>query len=346
MNGSDVSATGVGVGADPTLISFHYSYADTSLSYGPTSAAPTAAGIYTVTATSNDPNYTGTTTATFTIVGIPSANGQAVTTPENTPLAVTLTGSDPNTPALPLTFTVTVQPSFGSLSGTLPNLTYTPNPGHLGADTFQFTDSNGTATSTAATVTITTLPVSSLDGTSVTLSSSAPVSNFGQPVTFTALITPTISNTAPITGMVYFFDGYTLLGSQTVSNRTAALTTSSLSVGTHSTITAAYVPDASGSDNYSPSGLSADLKETILPLDGTSITVSSSAPTSKFGQPVTFTALIASKTPNAAPITGTVYFFDGYTFLASQAVGNSSAKLRHFHPGCRDALRHHGGLRP
>ncbi len=96
LNGSDVSATGVGVGADPTLTSFDYSYVDASLGYGPTSAAPTAAGTYTVTVTSNDPNYTGTTTATFTI---DPAAATITAIPESTtytgaPQAYPLTGSD------------------------------------------------------------------------------------------------------------------------------------------------------------------------------------------------------------------------------------------------------------
>ncbi len=98
---------------------------------------------------------TQTVSATITVVGTPTANVQSVTTAENTAHAVTLTGSDPDTPPLSLTYTVTVGPSHGSLSGTAPNLLYTPAAGYFGADSFQFTDSNGTATSTAATVSIT-----------------------------------------------------------------------------------------------------------------------------------------------------------------------------------------------
>ena len=38
-------------------------------------------------------------------------------------------------------------PSHGALTGTAPNLTYTPAAGYFGPDSFQFTVSNGTATS-------------------------------------------------------------------------------------------------------------------------------------------------------------------------------------------------------
>jgi hypothetical protein len=87
-------------------------------------------------------------------VGTPTANPQSVTTTEGTAKAITLTGTDPNTPPLPLTYAVTVNPQHGTLSGTAPALTYTPDAGYFGADSFQFTDNNGTVTSPAATVSI------------------------------------------------------------------------------------------------------------------------------------------------------------------------------------------------
>jgi hypothetical protein len=89
-----------------------------------------------------------------TSVQPPTANAQSVSVAENVAKAITLTGSDPNTPALPLTFTVTSAPMHGTLSGTAPNLIYTPNAGYLGPDSFQFTDSNGSVKSGPATVSI------------------------------------------------------------------------------------------------------------------------------------------------------------------------------------------------
>ncbi|BDI33585.1 hypothetical protein CCAX7_56360 [Capsulimonas corticalis] len=100
-----------------------------------------------------------TKTITFNIavnpvVLTPTANNQSVTTNENTAVGVTLTGSDPNAPPKPLTYAVTTNPAHGTLSGTAPNLTYTPNTGYFGSDSFQFTVNNGTQTSGAATVSI------------------------------------------------------------------------------------------------------------------------------------------------------------------------------------------------
>ena len=94
--------------------------------------------------------------ATLTVIQAPTANAQSVTATFNTATAVTLTGSDPNTPARTLTYAIIGSPpTHGTLSGALPNLTYTPSANYIGADSFTFTVSNGLATSSAATVTIT-----------------------------------------------------------------------------------------------------------------------------------------------------------------------------------------------
>ncbi len=83
----------------------------------------------------------------------PSAAAQSSSTPANKAVAVTLTGSDPDGDAL--TYRVVTQPAHGSLSGTAPKLTYTPNKDYSGPDSFTFTVSDGQATSAAATVVIT-----------------------------------------------------------------------------------------------------------------------------------------------------------------------------------------------
>ena len=60
----------------------------------------------------------------------PVANGQSVTTNEDTGKAITLSGSDVDGDTL--TFSVVTQPTNGTLSGTAPNLTYTPNANYNG----------------------------------------------------------------------------------------------------------------------------------------------------------------------------------------------------------------------
>ncbi len=83
---------------------------------------------------------TSTVTITVTPVNdIPTANAQSVTTNANTALGVTLTGSDLETAATSLTFTVTTGPAHGMLSGTGANLTYHPDSNFSGVDSFQFT---------------------------------------------------------------------------------------------------------------------------------------------------------------------------------------------------------------
>jgi hypothetical protein len=83
----------------------------------------------------------------------PMANAQSVTAVEDTPKAITLTGSDTDSGDV-LTYAVT-PPAHGTLSGTAPNLTYTPAPNYYGPDSFTFTVSDGTAASAAAMVNIT-----------------------------------------------------------------------------------------------------------------------------------------------------------------------------------------------
>jgi Bacterial Ig domain len=148
-------------------------------------------------------------TVSIDVVGTPTANAQSVTTAEDTAAAITLTGSDPNTPSLALTYTVTVSPAHGTLSGTAPDLTYTPNASYFGPDSFQFTDSNGTATSPAATVSINVVgtptansqSLTTGEGTAlaITLTGSDP-NTPPLPLTYTVTTAPThgmLSGTAP-----------------------------------------------------------------------------------------------------------------------------------------------------
>src|SRR5438034_847467 len=83
----------------------------------------------------------------------PVAKGQSVTTNPDTPVAITLVATDADGDTL--TYTVASPPANGSLSGTAPNLTYTPNPGFSGTDSFSFTAKDSQSTSNLATVSIT-----------------------------------------------------------------------------------------------------------------------------------------------------------------------------------------------
>ncbi|MGH9223069.1 MAG: Ig-like domain-containing protein, partial [Acidimicrobiales bacterium] len=88
--------------------------------------------------------------------GPPIATGAQVTTAEDTPVAVTLTATDPDGDAL--TFTTT-SPQHGTLSGTGNARTYTPAADFNGTDTFTFKANDGGTDSNIATVTIQVDPV-------------------------------------------------------------------------------------------------------------------------------------------------------------------------------------------
>jgi hypothetical protein len=87
----------------------------------------------------------------------PVAEGQAVATDEDTPVEITLVANDVDGDTL--TYAVLTQPANGVLSGTTPNLTYTPNADYFGPDSFTFKANDGTMDSNTATVTITVNPV-------------------------------------------------------------------------------------------------------------------------------------------------------------------------------------------
>ena len=87
----------------------------------------------------------------------PLAADQAVTTDEDTPVAITLTASDPDGGDT-LTYSIVTGPAHGQLSGDAPDLTYTPDAGYAGPDSFTFVANDGLVDSNEATVSITVNP--------------------------------------------------------------------------------------------------------------------------------------------------------------------------------------------
>ena len=83
----------------------------------------------------------------------PVATAQSVTIAENIAKAIKLAGSDVDGNAL--TYIVLTQPAYGILSGIVPMLTYTPNHGYIGADSFTFKVNDGIVDSAGVTVSIT-----------------------------------------------------------------------------------------------------------------------------------------------------------------------------------------------
>ena len=149
-----------------------------------------------------------------------------------------------------------------------------------------------------------------VDFTTVVLSSSQNPSVFGQPVTFTAKITPPSA-----TGTIQFNDGTTALGAPVaVSGGSASLTVSNLAGGARS-ITAVY-----GGDGVNEGSTSAVLTQMVsLPA---TVTLISSKSSVVLGQSVTFTATVS---PGSA--TGTVQFNDGTAALGTQSLSGGKAVL-------------------
>lgn len=83
----------------------------------------------------------------------PVAHAASVSVTEDTPRAITLTGSDAN--GDPITYATVAPPVHGVLGGTAPNLIYTPNANYAGADSFTFRVNDGRTNSATATVSIT-----------------------------------------------------------------------------------------------------------------------------------------------------------------------------------------------
>ncbi len=82
----------------------------------------------------------------------PTAIAQSVSTPKDTSVGITLTGSDAEGDSL--TYHVVSNPAHGTLTGTAPALTYTPDPDYRGSDSFTFTVDDGNTFSAVTTVSI------------------------------------------------------------------------------------------------------------------------------------------------------------------------------------------------
>ncbi len=109
--------------------------------------------------------------------GRPLATGRSLVVNWNIASPVVLGGSDPD--ADPLEFFVLARPRFGTLSGTPPNLTYTPNSGFRGKDRFTFRVRDGIAFSTPAVVELSVINPNNRAPIAVARSLSGPV---GKPV--------------------------------------------------------------------------------------------------------------------------------------------------------------------
>jgi hypothetical protein len=140
-------------------------------------------------------------------------------------------------------------------------------------------------------------------------------SQYGQPVEFTASITPAFGTA--VTGTVTFYDGSKALGSATINRNRALFIIRSLPVGTHS-ISAVYGGDA----NYTGS-MSALVSQKVQPTTSSASLNSSSDPSHR-SQMVVFTATVSGQYGGFP--SGSVTFKDGNTTLQTMSLSQGSAQ--------------------
>jgi hypothetical protein len=150
-------------------------------------------------------------------------------------------------------------------------------------------------------------------------------SAFMQTLTLSATV---ISSSGSPTGTVAFYDGSTALGSATLANGSAAISVSSLSVGSH-VLTAVYQGSVKlGSSASSP-------LTQVVTIASTTTSIASSKNPVALNSPVTYIATVTGQYGGAP--TGSVTFADGGVVLATEsltsnfAVYTTSCKTRGAH---------------
>ncbi len=150
--------------------------------------------------------------------------------------------------------------------------------------------------------------------TGITLMSSASSPVYGQSVTITATVAPSLAQSGPLTpqspsGTVTFtVNGVPLAsGPVTVNNAgQATFTLSNLNVNIYR-ISASY----SGDNNYNSSNTAADTVVNVQKSSSSTV-LSANPSTSQVGTPVTFTAVVSPVNPGSGTATGTVTFKDTF----------------------------------
>ncbi|WAL66546.1 Ig-like domain repeat protein [Amycolatopsis cynarae] len=170
------------------------------------------------------------------------------------------------------------------------------------------------------------LAINALTPTTTLLTQSLETTTLGQPVTFTATITPDTARAEAPTGTVYFYDdnGSTLLGSAPVAPNgrgggIARFTTTNLGVGTHH-ISAHYGSDVNfeGSDS--------NTVDHVVGQAYAAVVLNESPSSVTPGQPVTFFVdVIPPAGAGGFVPTGTVRFNDGTAVLGSATLNNGTA---------------------
>ena len=156
--------------------------------------------------------------------------------------------------------------------------------------------------------------------TTTTLTSSVSRSVPGQPVTFTASVVANSPASGTPTGTVTFYDGSTVLHTNTLRKGVASYTTTAFSAASpdHS-ITAVY----GGVTTFK--GSKSGTLSRVVNQAATTTSLTSDANPGVVGQPVTFAATVTPASPASGTPTGTVTFYEGSTPLHTSTLRRGAA---------------------
>ncbi len=288
--------------------------ATTSNSNATIASSTLAIGTHSITA-----RYSGYTNAKGSISAVLS---QIVKTPTTTSLT---SSANPSAYGNSITFTATVSPSIPNGetvtfydsanqigTGTTAGSVATFSTNALATGTHQITatysgDSNFvTSTSSAVSQVVNT------KATTTSLASSANPSTYGNSVTFTATISPSVPNGETVT----FYDNGATIGTSTTFASVATFATNAFTAGTHP-ITATYAGDS----NFVTSTSSAVSQ--VVNKKPTATSLASSANPTTYGNSITFTATVSPSVPNGETVT----FYDSSNQIGT---GTTSANVATF----------------
>jgi hypothetical protein len=276
------------------------------------SGTPTSGtgGTYTLSLTATN-GVVPEATQTFTLTvdqapAITSDNASSFTV--GTAGTFTITTSGFPTASLSESSTLPVGVSFLDNGDGTATLSGTPAAGTVGDFTLILTADNGVAPDASQNFILTVAAANS----AVTVTTSPPISVYGQLLTISARVSTGVSGIVP-SGFVTFREGNTVLDEATLdASGDATFSTDTLAVG-HPTITASYSGDA----NFN-SSTSTPMVLRVNPAPSV-VTAQPSTPATSVGEPVTFTATITAPPGTGTP-TGTVTFMDGNTVLGTAPV--------------------------
>src|SRR5215469_14902591 len=276
----------------------------------------TTPGAHIIAATySGDSTYASSTgSLTVTVPSPPMAIAQSVTTTANTPKAITLSATL-GTPGDTLTYAIVTNAAHGTLTGTAPNVTYTPTTGYVGPDSFTFDATENGVVSNTATVSITVAagpppPAASNQSLSTNKNTALAITLTGTPGTVGDTLTFAIA-TNPAHGAL----------SGTPPNMTYAPTTGYVGPDSFTF----NVTESNGATSTTPGTVSINVVQLPPVASKTTLSAATNTPSPGANDAISITVASASSSSTSTP-TGTLTIaVDGATQTPSLTLTNGSA---------------------